>query len=112
MLFAGNLGSRFHITKYPTLKYVVNGELAKREYRGCRTAAEFLKFVEDQTRDPVKKINSLVELKELDNQKRHIIGYFDEELSLDVKNYKKIAKALKDDCIFHAGYGEVQHSLF
>ena len=30
----GSLGTRFHITKYPTLKYMRNGIVAKREYRG------------------------------------------------------------------------------
>jgi len=50
-----SLGSRFHITKYPTLKYVVNGEIAKREYRGKRDAEAFLKFVQEQTRDPVQR---------------------------------------------------------
>jgi hypothetical protein len=33
-------------TKYPTLKYVRNGILAKREYRGQRSAEAFLKFVQ------------------------------------------------------------------
>jgi len=102
----GNLGTRFHITKYPTLKYVVNGELAKKEYRGQRSAEAFLEFVEQQTKDPVKKINSLLDLKDLDNKKRYVLGYFEDENMIDVKHFKKLAKALKDDCIFHAGYGE------
>jgi hypothetical protein len=46
LLILGNLGTRFHITKYPTLKYVRNGILAKREYRGQRSAEAFLKFVQ------------------------------------------------------------------
>jgi len=102
----GGLGTRFHITKYPTLKYIVNGELAKREYRGQRSAEAFAEFVEEQTRDPVKVIQSLLDLKELDSKKRYVLGYFEDENSLDVKHFKKLAKALKEDCIFYAGYGE------
>jgi len=101
-----SLGSRFHITKYPTLKYVVNGEIAKREYRGKRDAEAFLSFVEEQTRDPIQRVDNLQDLKDLDNKKRHIIAYFESENSLEVKHFRKIAKNLKDDCIFHAGYGE------
>jgi len=102
----GSLGSRFHITKYPTLKYVVNGELAKREYRGKRDAEAFLNFVEEQVRDPVQRMESLSDLNDLDTKKRHIIAYFEAENNIEVQHFKKIAKSLKDDCIFHAGYGE------
>lgn len=101
-----SLGSRFHITKYPTLKYVVNGEIAKREYRGKRDAEAFLKFVQEQTRDPVQRVEKLEDLKDLDSKKRHIIAYFESEANIEVKHFKQIAKSLKDDCLFHAGYGE------
>ena len=58
----GGLGTRFHITKYPTLKYVRNGQLAKREYRGQRSADKFVEFVEQQTKDQVKEYLDLSEL--------------------------------------------------
>ena len=34
----GDLGTRFHITKYPTIKFIRNGVLGKKEYRGQRSA--------------------------------------------------------------------------
>ena len=43
----------------------------------------------------------------MDSKKRYVLGYFEDENSLDVKHFKKLAKALKEDCIFYAGYGEV-----
>ena len=61
-LSSGNLGTRFHITKYPTLKYVRNGVLAKREYRGQRSVEAFVKFVQEQTEDSVVEYKSLEEL--------------------------------------------------
>ena len=64
--FSGNLGTRFHISKYPTLKYVRNGIVAKREYRGQRTAEAFVEFIKEQTLDPVVEYTDLSELNELD----------------------------------------------
>ena len=34
----GDPGTRFHITKYPTIKFVKNGVLGKKEYRGQSSA--------------------------------------------------------------------------
>ena len=104
----GNLGTRFHITKYPTLKYVRNGQLAKREYRGQRSADAFLQFVKEQTKDPIKEFKELKELTEMDGKKRYIIGYFEDKNSLEYANFRKSAMNLKDDCVFHAGFGEVK----
>lgn len=62
----GNLGTRFHITKYPTLKYVRNGIVAKREYRGQRSAEAFVEFIKEQTIDPVKEYKDVQELSNMD----------------------------------------------
>jgi hypothetical protein len=55
-----SLGTRFHITKYPTLKYVQNGQLGKKEYRGQRSAQAFLEFVQEQIKNPVQEIRHAV----------------------------------------------------
>jgi hypothetical protein len=55
-----SLGTRFHITKYPTLKYVQNGQLGKKEYRGQRSAQAFLEFVQEQIKNPVQEIRHVV----------------------------------------------------
>jgi endoplasmic reticulum resident protein 44 len=51
----GSVATRFHITKYPTLKIFRNGQVTKREYRGQRSAEAFLAFVKKQLEDPVKE---------------------------------------------------------
>nr|ADD38875.1 Endoplasmic reticulum resident protein ERp44 [Lepeophtheirus salmonis] len=102
-----NLGTRFHITKYPTLKYVRNGIVAKKEYRGSRTAEAFLKFAEDQLIDPVKEYTDLQVLTKLEDAKRYLIGYFDTKESKEYEHFRRVASNLKDDCEFHAGFGEV-----
>ena len=106
-IFLGNLGTRFHITKYPTIKYVRNGELAKREYRGQRSADSFVDFVKDQMKDPIKEFKDLEELHDMDDTKRYLIGYFETQDSPEYSVFRKVAGNLKDDCIVYAGFGEV-----
>ena len=103
----GELGTRFHITKYPTIKFIRNGVLGKKEYRGQRSAEAFLQFVKDETKSPVVEFKELQELNEMDDHKPHIIGYFERKEDAGVQNFLKLATALKDECIFYAGYGDV-----
>jgi len=100
-----NLGTRFHITKYPTIKFVRNGVLSKREYRGQRSADAFLEFVQENTKNPVVEYENLDHLNNLDGKKRHIIGYFQTTEGTNYANFRKSASNLKDDCLFHAGFG-------
>lgn len=106
-----NLGTRFHITKYPTLKYVRNGQIAKREYRGQRSAESFVKFVEEQTTDPIIEFQSLEELQNLDDKKRYILGYFEQKASPEYETFRKMASNLKDDCVFYAGFGDASRTM-
>lgn len=70
----GSVATRFHITKYPTLKIIRNGQPAKREYRGQRSADAFATFVKEQLEDPIKEFTTLSELLNLESNKRIIIG--------------------------------------
>ena len=103
----GELGTRFHITKYPTIKFIRNGVLGKKEYRGQRSAEAFLNFVKDETRSPVVEFKELQELNDMDDKKPHIIGYFERRDDAGVENFLKAASVLKDECLFYAGYGDV-----
>eukprot|EP00090_Calanus_glacialis_P014712 TRINITY_DN23569_c0_g1_i1.p1 TRINITY_DN23569_c0_g1~~TRINITY_DN23569_c0_g1_i1.p1 ORF type:complete len:438 (-),score=154.80 TRINITY_DN23569_c0_g1_i1:1251-2564(-) len=100
-----SLGSRFHITKYPTIKFVQNGVLAKKEYRGQRSADSFLEFVKEHVQNPVTEFTDLSQLKTLDEKKRHLIGYFSSPEGADYENFKKVSLTLKEDCLFRAGFG-------
>lgn len=68
------ISTRFHITKYPTLKLIRNGQPAKREYRGQRSTEAFVEFIKKQLEDPIKEFSHLRELAELESGKRIIIG--------------------------------------
>ena len=58
-----NIASRFHVSKYPTLKIIRFGELVKKEYRGQRSADAIRQFVADQLKDPIVQLEHLDEIK-------------------------------------------------
>ena len=72
-----NLGTRFHITKYPTIKYVRNGQTGRKEYRGQRSAQAFLDFVKEQIKSPVEEFDDLQHLMKLEDKHQYVIGYFE-----------------------------------
>ncbi|XP_044584543.1 endoplasmic reticulum resident protein 44-like isoform X1 [Cotesia glomerata] len=100
-----SIASRFQITKYPTLKIIKNGQPAKREYRGQRSAEAFVEFIKKQLEDPIREFNDLKELTDLDDKKRMVIGYFDRKDLPEYDTFRKVAINLKDDCQFHVGFG-------
>ncbi|XP_026329195.1 endoplasmic reticulum resident protein 44 isoform X2 [Hyposmocoma kahamanoa] len=102
----GAIATRFHITKYPTLKLFLNGLPAKKEYRGQRSVEAFSEFVKKQLTDPVVQFTSLKELHDLAEDKRHIIGYLDRRDQPEYQILRRVAGSLKDECIFHAGFGD------
>ena len=90
------------------MKYVRNGQLAKKEYRGQRSAESFVQFVQDQTVETIKEFTDLNELQNMDDTKRYIIGYFEAKESPEYSNYRRVGSNLKDDCVFFVGFGEVR----
>ncbi|XP_055912433.1 endoplasmic reticulum resident protein 44 isoform X2 [Eupeodes corollae] len=106
-----SIASRFHITKYPTLKVVRNGQLTKREYRGQRSAEAFLEFVKKHLEDPIKEFHSLKDLENLDSKKRIIIGYFDRRDQPEYNTFRRVATNLKEDCQFHVGFGDSSKAM-
>ncbi|XP_072757724.1 endoplasmic reticulum resident protein 44 isoform X3 [Anoplolepis gracilipes] len=100
-----SVSSRFHISKYPTLKVIRNGQPTKREYRGQRSIEAFQEFIRKQLEDPIREFFDLRELNELDDKKRMIIGYFDKKDTPEYQLFRKVATNLKDDCQFHVGFG-------
>jgi len=101
------IASRFQISKYPTIKILINGQPAKREYRGKRSTDAFVSFVNKQLADPIQEVESMfVSTESVDVKARVIIGYFENKDNLDYQIFRKVATNLKDDCRFYAGVGE------
>ena len=106
-----SIASRFHITKYPTLKVIRNGQPTKREYRGQRSVEAFEEFIKKQLEDPIKEFYELKELTTLDDKKRMIIGYFDRKNIPEYAMFRRVATNLKDDCQFHVGFGNASQAM-
>ncbi|XP_063821676.1 endoplasmic reticulum resident protein 44 [Ostrinia nubilalis] len=105
------IATRFHITKYPTLKLFRNGMPAKKEYRGQRSVEAFSEFIKKQLTDSIVTFGSLKELHELSEDKRHIIGYMDRRDQPEYEMLRKVAANLKDECQFHVGFGEASQQM-
>ncbi|XP_050591525.1 endoplasmic reticulum resident protein 44 isoform X2 [Bombus affinis] len=105
------IASRFHITKYPTLKVIRNGQPTKREYRGQRSVEAFEEFIRKQLEDPIEEFYDLKELTNLDDKKRMIIGYFDTKDVPEYRMFRRVATNLKDDCQFHVGFGNASKAM-
>ncbi|XP_037919179.1 endoplasmic reticulum resident protein 44 isoform X2 [Hermetia illucens] len=106
-----SIAARYHITKYPTLKIIRNGQPTKREYRGQRSTEAFVEFVKKQLEDPIKEFQSLKDLQNLDTKKRIIIGYFDRRDQPEYSMFRRVATNLKEDCQFHVGFGEASQAM-
>lgn len=106
-----SVATRFHITKYPTLKVIRNGLPTKREYRGQRSTEAFTNFIKKQLEDPIKEFTNLQELTNLESDKRIIIGYFDRRDMPEYDMFRRVATNLKEDCQFHVGFGEASQQM-
>ncbi|CAG9761186.1 unnamed protein product [Ceutorhynchus assimilis] len=106
-----SIATRFHITKYPTLKLIRNGQPAKKEYRGQRSVEAFTEYITKQLEDPIKEFKQLNELSKLESNKRIIIGYFDRRDQPEYQMFRRVATNLKDDCQFHVGFEEASRSM-
>ncbi|RWS09682.1 endoplasmic reticulum resident protein 44-like protein [Dinothrombium tinctorium] len=106
------LSQRFHISKYPTLKLVRNSQVAKKEFRGQRSAQAIFDFVKEQLSDPVEKLKTIDKLDAIDEKKTAIIGYFDlsPESAVEYTLFRRVATDLKDDCKFYWLYEEASKS--
>ncbi|XP_004923220.1 endoplasmic reticulum resident protein 44 isoform X2 [Bombyx mori] len=107
----GAIATRFHITKYPTLKLFRNGLPAKKEYRGQRSVEAFAEFIKKQLVDPIVTFSSIKELHDLSDEKRHIIAYMDRRDQPEYDVIRKVAASLKDECLFHAGFGDASQQM-
>ena len=100
------LGTRFHITKYPTLKLMMNGKIHKREFRGQRSADAMVTYVKDLLKDPIGQIASYEEFgNKIDEHKPAIVAYVKgDQANLKSSEYnlfRKVASDLRDDCHFY-----------
>jgi len=101
----GALSSKNNVNKYPTLKLFRHGVALKKEYRGARSVEAFTNFIRDQIADPLKVVEAIPDLFNIETKKRTIIGYFANQNSENYKAYSKLSSILRDSCNFVAAVG-------
>ncbi|KAL5105894.1 Endoplasmic reticulum resident protein 44 [Taenia crassiceps] len=89
------------VSKYPTLRLFKFTRRYGSEYRNQRSVEAFLTYLREQTADPIKKLNSVAEAKELTTQ-RNLVGVFPAFTSDNVAytNFY-MASHLVGDCTFY-----------
>lgn len=80
-------------------------------FPGQRSVEAFADFIKKQLVDPVKVFGTLKELHDISDEKRHIIGYMDRRDQPEYQTLRRVAGTLKDECLFHAGFGEVSQQM-
>jgi len=104
-----DLAGRFHISKYPTLKLVMNRKPMKKEYRGQRSVDAIFNHVKNIMKDPVQSVITSSDFGEkIDEKKAAIIGYFKALPGAvpDYNTFQEVAIDLRDDCNFYWVTGE------
>lgn len=95
-----DVGDKYYVNKYPTMKVFVNGELIQKEYRSTRSVEALTSFVKYQLSTAINEFGSEEELNTtIDRSKRNIVALVKrgDEMYLNVK---KIASLLREDCTF------------
>lgn len=100
-----NLASRFKITKYPTLKLIRNGKLAKREYRGQRSIESLTDYIRGLLKNPIVELQTPQDLEKIDDNERAVVLFMQSKVQNLYDVYLKVAMDLRDDCKFYTAQG-------
>lgn len=71
-----DIATQFHISKYPTLKLVMNGKHLKKEFRGQRSVEAICNHVRELLKDPITSVITSADYVNIDEKKPAIVGYF------------------------------------
>uniref|UniRef100_A0A0K0FZF9 Endoplasmic reticulum resident protein 44 (inferred by orthology to a human protein) n=1 Tax=Strongyloides venezuelensis TaxID=75913 RepID=A0A0K0FZF9_STRVS len=101
-----DLAQKYNINKYPTLKIIKFGEVAKREYRGQRTAEAIAEFVTKVLKTAIVHLRSEDDLEhKLDKTKNAVIAYATTP-SKQFETAIKTASSFMDDCNVYIAFGD------
>ncbi|CAG2177952.1 unnamed protein product, partial [Oppiella nova] len=100
------LSARYKISKYPTLKFFLNGKPMKKEYRGQRTEEAIVSHVRKLLTDPVIRIDYKddTNLSAIMYNKSAVIGYFKDSPEMIYTKYtifRRVAADLRSFCEFY-----------
>ncbi|CAP35257.1 Protein CBG17689 [Caenorhabditis briggsae] len=95
-----DIGDKYFVNKYPTMKVFVNGELISKEYRSTRSVEALTNFVKYQLSTAINEFSSQDQLsQEMDKSKRNVVAWLKKD-GPEFANLKKVASILREDCSF------------
>ncbi|PAV76920.1 hypothetical protein WR25_23676 [Diploscapter pachys] len=95
-----DINDKYFVTKYPTMKVFVNGELIQKEYRSSRSVEALTNFVKYQLSTAINEFGSDNEVEAaIDRTKRNIIARLNKN-GQEYANMKKIGSILREECTF------------
>ncbi|ALC45309.1 CG10029 [Drosophila busckii] len=105
------LENQFDIGKYPTVKIVRHGIVARTEYRGQRSVDGLILLVYKELQDSVQEVQSMDELNFINDHKYLIVGYFEHKDLADYAVYRRAAKQVPDTCRPYGIFGQASMHL-
>jgi protein disulfide-isomerase A1 len=97
-----NLGTRFGVEGFPTLKFFTNGTPS--EYNGGRTEAEIISWMRKKTGPATKSLTTVSEVEALTNSVDVAVVYFGDNTK-DLETFGKFARS-NDDVVFGTSASE------
>ncbi|EYB86442.1 hypothetical protein Y032_0279g1210 [Ancylostoma ceylanicum] len=95
-----DVGDKYYVNKYPTMKVFVNGELIQKEYRSTRSVEALTSFVKYQLSTAINEFASQDQLTAaMDPSKRNVVAWVKRGTE-DYANLKKVASLLREECTF------------
>ncbi|VDO08627.1 unnamed protein product [Haemonchus placei] len=95
-----DVGDKYYVNKYPTMKVFVNGELIQKEYRSTRSVEALTAFVKYQLSTAINEFETQEQLTAaMDKTKRNVVAWV-KRGGEEYSNLKKVASLLREECTF------------
>ncbi|XGW29991.1 hypothetical protein V3C99_009200 [Haemonchus contortus] len=95
-----DVGDKYYVSKYPTMKVFVNGELIQKEYRSTRSVEALTAFVKYQLSTAINEFETQEQLTAaMDKTKRNVVAWV-KRGGEEYSNLKKVASLLREECTF------------
>lgn len=101
------LRERFGIGKFPTIKVFRKGHVLKSEYRGQRSEAAIVGYVQELVKNPLIDVSNDGDIDaQIQKHRKGIIGHFTAATTpADIDTYAKISSKMRDECHFMVNRG-------